>query len=612
MTLLRLGVFGAACLVYLNSLGNGFALDDVVIILQNPRVHDVTAMRQIWLTPYWPDHGAQFGLWRPFAIYAYAIQWAVGGGSPLVFHVVSVALHALVSVLVFSLLNRLTATMPAFWGALIFAIHPVHTEAVANVVGQAELIAAASVLMACVAHASRRSGAGPPRRSVLLIGVLFAVAVMTKEHAVVLPALLVLVDLAQRRVQPSSQAVLAYARSMAGLAALLSGLTLAYLVVRYHVLDGSLVGQHAGPQLHYLHGEHRLVNALRAFPEYLRLLVWPASLAADYSPAMILPVDSISPMVVVGALLLAALAAMAVAAPWLAGVALPAAWLLVSLLTVSNFFFPVGVLVAERALYLPSFALSAAVAYGLFRNRHQWALTTRRAVTAVLVLACTLGSYRTWVRNPDWQSTLSIQQALVRDHPESYKAQWTQAAIHWQLERLDQAAGHFELAVRIFGHDSDLLADYGDFLLQRGENDRGRQILERARRIHPGTERTTFLLGNAHLAAGDFDAALYVARAGRAHGVDPAIALPIEAAALDGLARTDEALNVWRQVVRQGRLTPGQWAHLAATLAARGAHDDALAAIARGVAAAGDDETARRRLQQARLRILEGRPGIDP
>jgi protein O-mannosyl-transferase len=348
MTLLRLGVFGAACLVYLNSLGNGFALDDVVIILQNPRVHDVTAMRQIWLTPYWPDHGAQFGLWRPFAIYAYAIQWAVGGGSPLVFHVVSVALHALVSVLVFSLLNRLTATMPAFWGALIFAIHPVHTEAVANVVGQAELIAAASVLMACVAHASRRSGAGPPRRSVLLIGVLFAVAVMTKEHAVVLPALLVLVDLAQRRVQPSSQAVLAYARSMAGLAALLSGLTLAYLVVRYHVLDGSLVGQHAGPQLHYLHGEHRLVNALRAFPEYLRLLVWPASLAADYSPAMILPVDSISPMVVVGALLLAALAAMAVAAPWLAGVALPAAWLLVSLLTVSNFFFPVGVLVAER------------------------------------------------------------------------------------------------------------------------------------------------------------------------------------------------------------------------------------------------------------------------
>src|SRR5690606_23003950 len=135
---------------YANALANGFALDDVYIIQRNPRVHDLSNLRDIWLTPYWPWSGRELGLYRPGTIFLYAVQWAIGEGAAQAFHVMNLLLHALASVLVFVLLRRLVSDIPALAGALIFAVHPVHAEAVANVVGQAEIVAAIAVLAACL------------------------------------------------------------------------------------------------------------------------------------------------------------------------------------------------------------------------------------------------------------------------------------------------------------------------------------------------------------------------------------------------------------------------------------------------------------------------------
>src|SRR5512134_598848 len=125
----------AALATYANSLLNGFALDDEPIILGNARVHQLADQAAIWLTPYWPEHGSRAGLYRPFAIFAYALQWMAGNGAPWVFHLVSVLLHAAVCVLALLLLRRIFDSAAALAGALIFAVHPLHTEAVANVVG---------------------------------------------------------------------------------------------------------------------------------------------------------------------------------------------------------------------------------------------------------------------------------------------------------------------------------------------------------------------------------------------------------------------------------------------------------------------------------------------
>jgi protein O-mannosyl-transferase len=590
----------AAIAVYANALGNGFALDDVAIIQDNPRVHDLSNLRAIWLTPYWPFFGAELGLWRPLAVFGYALQWAAGGGDPLIFHVVNIGLHALVTALVFLLLERLTAAIPAFWGALIFAVHPVHTEVVANVVGQAELITAAALIGACLVHATRDAGISVSPGRAAAIAALFTAALLTKEHAVVLPGLLLSTDLAQRRIPLSLRGAARYGQAIAFPLFLLGAVLSAYLLVRVDVLDGALLGVDAGPQLQYLRGEHRVLNALRAFPEMLRLLVFPASLAADYSPAMILPVEGVTPMVVVGAILLVACLVLASLLPWVPAAGFALAWFLISVVAVSNLLFPIGVLLAERTLYLPSVAVSAGVCYALFVTGPRLTPGARRAISLGLIALVIAGAARTWVRNPDWRSTQTILYALLRDHPESYKAQWTHATWQWQLARPDRARMHYELAYRLYPHDSQLMTDFADFLMQHGNPDRALALLTEAYRIHPFVPRTVVLLGTAFINAGRFDDAVTLADEATRTGVDPVVTMPLRAAAYDGLGRQDQALAAWRYVIQHADLRAREWAHLARNLLGRNAVADAAAAVDRGTAAAAGDTTSMRILAAVR------------
>src|SRR5690606_11975636 len=120
----------------------------------------------------------------------------------------------------------------------------------------------------------------------------------------------------------------------------------------------------------------------------------------------------------------------------------------------SNLFFPIGVLVAERTLYLPSVAVSALVAY-MWRAAATWDASRRNACSAVLAIVVVLFSIRTWMRNPDWQDTPAVLQALVRDQPHSYRAQWVQAKGYRDRGETELAVERFDLAARIYDRDPD-------------------------------------------------------------------------------------------------------------------------------------------------------------
>jgi hypothetical protein len=284
-------VFTASVLVYANSLWNGFAYDDTWIVLNNARVHQLADQRMIWLKPYWPTFGEALGLYRPLTIFLFAIQWAIGAGAAWVFHAVNVVLHAAASVLVLLLLRRLTTPAGALAGSLTFAVHPVHTEAVANVVGQGELLAAIGVLAACIVFVDRAGVGISLRRTAALAGI-FTLALLSKEGAIVLPFLIVLMDLALGRVSLRPRAIAAYCRHIGRLIAAFGIVVAAYLLVRTQVL-GSLTGTDVAPSFPFLYGTKRVLNAFRAWPEYVRLLFFPTDLSADYSPAVILPVESL-------------------------------------------------------------------------------------------------------------------------------------------------------------------------------------------------------------------------------------------------------------------------------------------------------------------------------
>ena len=153
-----------AVMVAAPSLLNGFAYDDLPLVVENARITTLLPPWEYFTQSYWPAGG----LYRPLTVSILALQWKLGGGAPWIFHATNMALHALVTGLVFLLARRLMAPAWAATAAILFAVHPVHVEAVANVVGISELLCSAfvlgAVLLACMVRAMASRRRHPPGR----------------------------------------------------------------------------------------------------------------------------------------------------------------------------------------------------------------------------------------------------------------------------------------------------------------------------------------------------------------------------------------------------------------------------------------------------------------
>ncbi len=593
----------AAVATFANSLFNGFALDDNFIVGANPRVHQLRDQASIWLTPYWPGYGRELGLYRPLAIFGYAVQWAAGGGAPWLFHAVNILLHTMASVLAWALLRRLTTPGAALVGGLLFAVHPVHTEVVANVVGQAEMLAACAVFLGALLYAARPLDRAPSPGRMLLIAAIYLLGMLAKEGAVVLLPLLVAIDVAQRRVLLTPASLRAYVRAMR-MPLLVLGVTLAgYFALRIHVL-GSVGGVDAAPQLPFLQQEHRVFSALRAWPEYVRLLAFPLDLSVDYSPGVILPADGFTPMVVLGLVILLATAALAAMTPLRPAAGLPAAWFCITILPVSNLLMPIGVLMAERILYLPSFAASLAAAALWARWEAVPAARPRRLATTLAGLVLVAFAVRSAVRNPDWDSTEAVWDSLLRDHPESYRAPWVQGVRVYRDGHLELARDYWEIAYRIWPDDPELLNGLAALHLRLENEARARELLERSRSITGFVGRTQILLSFVYLLESRFEASLESARRAASLDGDRATALALQAQAMEGLDRHDDALLAWQATLHAPRGDAWTvWGMYARALARAHREPLALAAVDSGRVRAASDTLALRDLDRLALAI---------
>jgi Tfp pilus assembly protein PilF len=216
----------------------------------------------------------------------------------------------------------------------------------------------------------------------------------------------------------------------------------------------------------------------------------------------------------------------------------------------------------------------------------------RLAPVAVIVAALAMG-YRTWLRNPDWATTPILLFSMIRDHPESYRAQWVHAIWMWQRGELDKARYHWELAYRIYPRDSQFLAEYGNFLMSDGKNDRAIAILEESFRMHNYVPRTAGYLAYAYLIARRYGDALRMAQHARRIGGDASSMLPIIAYAYDGLGDRNRAIAAWRVTLRETHMENwGAWSFLARTLALSGFEEEALTAVSRARPLARDSASA--------------------
>ena len=452
----------AAGAVYAHTLGYQFVYDDMWVIVKNERVHALASWREILVGPWWPQ-----GLYRPLTSLTYAADWTLGGGSPVLFHVNNVLLHALASVLVYALAARLLGSPAALAAGLFFAVHPVHVEAVANLVGRAEILAALFGVAAVLLYL-KHGDAAPERRAGRLVLALATVGLAllgfaSKETALALPGLLLIADWAGARRR--GEAFRSRLLRQSGLLAAVVTLAVLWVGWRYHVL-GELAGDAPAPGLAQTGAANRLLIMLPVVAEYLRLLLFPLRLSADYSPDFLPATPQLSLRTALGAVLLAACLWGAVAARRRApAVTTGLAWVGASLVIVSNVLVPSGILLAERTLYLASVGICLLAGWA-------WAAAYRRVpaagalgLTAVLALAAA----RTATRAPVWRDNETLFNQIVQDAPGSYRADWVASGLAYTAGDSTRGELLMRRGLRIYGGNAGMWSHFA-------------QVMERQRR----------------------------------------------------------------------------------------------------------------------------------
>ncbi|MBA3558459.1 MAG: hypothetical protein H0W30_07635 [Gemmatimonadaceae bacterium] len=492
-------------LVYANALANGYVLDDRGVLLGNPLVSSLSGVWKAFANSYWPlpNTGGQY---RPLAIATFAIDWAISGGAAWWMHAANMLWHAAASVAVFMLASELLSPAVALVVGLGFGVHPVHVEAVANVVGRLEAMVAFFGVSALMAH--RRGSRWAP--------VLFALALLSKESGIVVLGLCVAHDLllvkrpaAGARTKGSTPQTLlrsgfATFAKRRTLYAWYAGITLVWAAALVAVFRGRSFSVPATTFLGASLSE-RLLTVATIVPHYVRLLLAPFDLSADYYPRVIELVSGVTPSVLLGFVLALALG-IAVRRAWRPAPELAFAllWIPIALSPVSNVFFASGVSVAERTLYLPS--VGALLALG-------WVMqySVRRSMRSAIIVAAAvmlLFAIRTWTRTPVWHDDKTYILTLLRDHPESYRGHLVAGRVLASSGDLFGAARQYALARTLFRRDPSAFFEAASVEIMRNDLPRADLLLDSAFLVTPKSPAVNMLQADVRFARRNFSGAI--------------------------------------------------------------------------------------------------------
>ncbi len=453
---------------------NGFTYDDVYVVQRNPLMKYLHQWWHVFRLPYWPKSAGGDG-YRPITILAFRIEGVLGHLDPMVYHATSIALYVVASLLVLSVGRRIMPLWAAWVAAILFAVHPVHVEAVANVVGQSELWVAIAALAATSLYLRDRMAGPLKTRTALWVLLCYVVACFSKEHGIVLPAILIAAELT---VIADPTPLLERARRMRPFYLATIAVALGFLAARSTVLaDHSLGGFAPFTPFASLNtsSRDRVLTAIGVIPEWLRLLYWPARLSADYGPPQIDIAQGFSVVQIPGFLLLVAIGAAVVllkrrqpAASF--SIALAA----IALLPSSNLLLPAGIVIAERTLFLTSVgamllvgALAAAVTAALRESASRMRTWVIAGSTACGAFVC-LGAARSMTRTPVWHDNERLFRQSAVDAPDSYRVHFLLGAWDIDQKRKREGEAELKLGIRLFPYDASAPLNLAEAYRQSG------------------------------------------------------------------------------------------------------------------------------------------------
>lgn len=526
--------------VYGRSLSGGFLdWDDQSYVAANPEVR--LPLGDAVARSFTTFHNAN---WNPLHRIANAVQWQASGGDARVFRVVSLALHVLNAALAYVLLSDwLGRRLPAFAGAALFLLHPANVENVAWISEQKTLLATALATGAAILYL--RGGRGLRWGTGAALA-LFVLALLAKTSVVVLPALLVLLDLATGRPRSLARWALFVVPAAAA----------AYVQVRAAASADAVGSFHGGSALTHA------ATVLAVVPRYVATVVLPSGLSAYHTfPA----VRDASDVRWLAGLALVAAGVWVVVRSWRGErrwcVALP--WFAATLAPMLVVAIPI--LYAERYLY-PSMPLAFGAGASAALGRGE---TPRRIGAVVLGAVALWWGAATFLYAPSWRTPTSLWANVCAVDPDESKGWGMLAWARTDAGDHEGAALAFRRYLTMVPGDRVARADLALADLRCGRHDDAIAGLEALVRDAPGMAAAWSRLARFHELLGNPASAERALRRGiAALPSDPGLAVELG----EHLLRRERPADALAAFEAALRLRPGDETLRARVEALRAAH----------------------------------------
>lgn len=459
-------------LLYGNSLGNAFLYDDEFLIQKNTFLKSWESIGDIFLSSSTAGAGKTDSFYRPIQAFFYLLVFQFFGLSTTAFHLLNIVLHAINAVLVFLLGRRLGLPLLAsFSGALIWSAHPIHTEAVTYMSGTADPAHTLFVLAGLVCLIPSFSAS-----RVIFASFFYLLALMSKESAIVFPALAVacLFYLSEQRWNWRTYLPTWPFWIMA----------LLYLVARKTVLNFDETFQFFKTENIYTQSVLvRIFTFLATLPSYLQVLVYPNDLHIDrnfpvFTEIQFAPV--VGGIIILGLLLMTIVLARK-GEKWL----LPAwasLWFLASHSPHMGIVIPVNAIFLEHWLYLTSIGFFMCVGYYL--NLDGGGNRAKVSRLVLLVIVVVLGR-TTWEQNKVWASPVSLYSHILRFNPQSARVHNNLAMAYSDLDDVLKSIEHYEKAIALSDVYPESHHNLGLAYLRQGRLRDGIEQLEKAVQMNP-------------------------------------------------------------------------------------------------------------------------------
>jgi tetratricopeptide (TPR) repeat protein len=483
-----------AILPYLNSLFNGFVYDDSRQILANPYLRSWRFLPKVFSTTVWSFVGAQgvTNYYRPMMTLGYLVCYQIFGPMAYGFHLVSLLLNVGVTLLVFQVGRRLLGQdAPALIAAVLFALHPIHTEAVDWIAAVTDLEVTFFYLVTFAFFLRLPSGqGGRSSKAELAMVASFALTILSKEQSLTFPLLATVYEHFYR--EDRSQTSLTQKVARYGLLWLMD---LAYVLFRVRFL-GAFAPR---LQMSSLTTYQIFLSAIALVGQYLGKLFWPVRLCAYYMFHK--SVSWHDPHVLLGILGLLISAAVFV---WLwrhqRAASFGLIWMFLTLSPVLDARFLAGNVFAERYLYLPSVGFAWSAGWGAVRlwrslqarPRLRWGLALAAAALAVLSVI------RIIRRNHVWRNNHTLYTETLKLSPDATHIRNDLGVTCWNEGNYACSGEQWRLILDLTPHDPIALSNLGLYDAQKKQYQKAAHYFRLAMRIAPIYTDPHTNLGNVY------------------------------------------------------------------------------------------------------------------